>query len=84
MLFPVHLSVLLSVVDRKSESNDSRLETIFYFPNSKIRVKFDPDYFGVWVYEINYVESLEADPFITVLKVNENSSNVLNIIVWYY
>ena len=76
-------------MDRKFESNNSRSEVIFDFTDGEIGIKFEPAKFWVGIKVIHYVESFEANAlfgpdFSLVFEVDDDSSDVLNIVVGSY
>lgn len=73
-------------MDRKFESNDSRLEVIFDFTDGEIGFKFEPAQFWIRIQELHDVESFEADAFFRpdlsfILEVDDSCAYVLNVVV---
>ena len=83
---PVDWAVVLDVMDRKFESNESRPEVIFDFTDGEIGLKFEPAQFWIWVQKLHDVKSFEADAFFRpdlplILEVDDNRAYVLNVVV---
>jgi hypothetical protein len=76
-------------MDRKFKSNNSRFIVILNLTDGEIRIKFEPLKFWVGIKIIHDVESFEANAllgadFPLVFEIEDDSSDVLNIVVRCY